>query len=76
MSESQYEREEYLEQNDEELEAAGRTKKLVVLAVMAILLVGAMVLVHKLRHVSQVEDCLLAHGTNCDAPPIPASTAR
>ena len=76
MSQGRYEQEEYLEQNEAEVEAASRTKKLVVLAVMAILLVAAIVLVHKLRHVSQVEDCLLAHGSNCDEPPIPANPAR
>jgi len=71
MSESRYEREEYLEQNEDELATAARTRKLVVLAIMAVLVVAGMVLADKLRHVSQVEDCLLAHGTNCGDPPTP-----
>jgi hypothetical protein len=76
MSEGRYEQEEYLEQNDEEAETAVRTKKLVVLGVMAILLVAGVVLAHKLNHVSRVEDCLLAHGSNCDEPPTPANPVR
>jgi hypothetical protein len=76
MSESQYEQEEYLEQNEEEAEAAARNKKLVVLGVMAVLLIAAIALTHKLHHASQVEDCLLAHGSNCDEPAIPANTVR
>jgi hypothetical protein len=75
MSQSQYEREEYLEQDEDEIEQAARVKKLVVLAVLAALVVGALVLVARLHQASRVEDCLLAHGTHCNdlvEPPKPA----
>ena len=75
MSQSQYEREEYLEQNDDEIERAARVRKFVVLAVLAALVVVGLVLVGKLRTASRVEDCLLAHGAHCDdlvQPPKPA----
>ncbi len=75
MSQSQHEREEYLEQNEDEIEQAARNKKLVVLAMLAALVVGALVLVGRLHQASRVEDCLLAHGSNCNdlvEPPKPA----
>ena len=68
MSQNQWEQEEYLEPNDEELEAAARTKKLVVLGIMAVLVIAGVVLVHKLREASQLQDCLMTHGTNCGDP--------
>ncbi len=76
MSQSRYEQEEYLEQNEDELERAARTKKLVVLVVLGALVIGAVLLVGRLHQASRVEDCLLAHGHNCDdlvEPPKPAS---
>lgn len=75
MSMSRYEEEEYLEPTDEEAEAAARTRKLVVLAVMAGLVIGGVVLVQKLRTVSQLQDCLMTRATNCNdmvEPPKPA----
>ncbi len=74
MSQGQWEREEYLEPSDDELEAAARTKKLVVLAIMGALVIAGVVLVNKLRDVSQLQDCLMTHATNCgdpDAQPAP-----
>jgi hypothetical protein len=75
MSQSRYEQEEYLEQNDDEIESAARVKKLVVLGVLAVLVAIGLVVVGKLRVASRVEDCLLAHGAHCDdlvEPPKPA----
>jgi flagellar basal body-associated protein FliL len=74
MTESRYEKEEYLEQNEDELEAARHRKKLIVLAIMAVLVVAGVVLTQKLRMVSQLEDCLMTHATNCNdlvQPPKP-----
>jgi hypothetical protein len=73
-----YDDEEYLEPNDAELEAAGRRRKLIVLAVMAGLVVAGLFLVHRLHQASIVEDCLMTHATNCNdlvQPPIPAGGA-
>jgi len=72
-----YEEEEYLEQDEEEREAAGRRKSLIALAVMAVLLVAGIVLVDRLRDVSIVQDCLMTRATNCNdmvEPPVPANT--
>ena len=49
MSDGRYEQEEYLEQDDDERETAGRRKSLIALAVLAILVIGAVVLVDRLR---------------------------
>ena len=79
MSQSQYEKEEYLEPNDEELEVAARNKKVIVLGVMAALVVLGIYLVDKLRTASQLQDCLMTRATNCDdlvEPPTPAGTER
>jgi hypothetical protein len=76
--ESRYEREEYLEQDEEEREAAGRRKSVIALAVMAVLVVAGVVLAARLREVSAVQDCLMTRATNCNdlvQPPIPASAA-
>ena len=74
MSDSRYEQEQYLEQDDEERETAGRRKGLVALIVLAILVIGAVVLVDRLRDVSQLQDCLMTRATNCAeiSPPSPA----
>ena len=72
---SQYEKDEYLEPNEEELEAAARRRKLIVLGIMAVLVVAGVVLVNKLRVVSQLQDCLMTRATNCNdmvEPPKPA----
>ena len=68
MSQSRWEREEYLEPNDDELETAARNKKLAVLGIMAVLVIAGVLLVHKLRDVSQLQDCLMTHATNCGDP--------
>jgi hypothetical protein len=71
---SQYEEDEYLEPNEEELEAAARRRKLIVLGIMAALVIAGVVLVNKLRIVSQLQDCLMTRATNCNdmvEPPKP-----
>jgi len=71
-----YEDEEYLEQDDEEQETAGRRKSLIALAVMAVLVVAGVVLVERLRDVSVVQDCLMTRATNCNdlvESPVPAN---
>lgn len=68
MSQGPWEREEYLEPSDDELEAAARTKKLVVLGVMAVLVIAGVVLANRLRDVSELQDCLMTHATNCGDP--------
>ena len=57
--------EEYLEQDDEEREDAGRRKSLIALAIIALLVVGGVVLAHELRKTSQLQDCLMTKATNC-----------
>ena len=77
MRESRYEREDYLEQDDAEREAAGRRKSLIALAVMAVLVIAAIFLIGRLGEVS-TEDCLMTRATNCNdmvQPPIPAGGA-
>jgi hypothetical protein len=74
MSESRYEQEEYLEQDDDERETAGRRKSLVALVVLAALVIGGVILVNRLRDVSRLQDCLITHATNCNdmvEPPKP-----
>jgi hypothetical protein len=65
MSEGRYEREEYLEQDEDERETAGRRKSLIALIVLAVLVIGAVVLVDRLRDVSRLQDCLMTRSTNC-----------
>lgn len=72
---SRYDDEEYLEQDEEEREAASRRKSLIALAVMAVLVLAGIVLVDRLRDVSAVQDCLMTRATNCNdliSPPVPA----
>jgi len=73
---SPYEREEYIEQNEEEREAAGRNKSVIALAVMAVLVIAGIVLVHKLRDVSELQDCLMTRATNCSEIVNPPTTPR
>jgi len=78
MAQNHYEREEYLEQDETEREAAVRRKSLIALGVMAALVIAGIVLVGRLREVSAVQDCLMSRATNCSdlvAPPIPAGGA-
>lgn len=73
---SRHEDEEYLEQDEEEREAAGRRKSLIALAVMAVLVVAGIVLVDRLRDASAVQDCLMTRATNCNdlvEPPVPTN---
>jgi len=75
MSDGRYEQEEYLEQDDDERESAGRFKSLVALIVLAVLVIGAVVLVDRLRDVSRLQDCLMTRAPNCNdlvEPPKPA----
>ena len=75
MSEGRYEQEEYLDQDEDERETAGRFKSLIALAVLAVLVIGAVVLVDRLRDVSRLQDCLMTRATNCNdlvEPPKPA----
>ena len=75
MPEGRYEQEEYLEQDEEEREAAGRRKSVIALAIMAVLVIAGIVLVDRLREVSAVQDCLMTRATNCNdmvQPPQPA----
>jgi hypothetical protein len=70
-----YEDEEYLEQDEDEQETAGRRKSLIALAVMVVLVVAGVLLADRLRDVSAVQDCLMTHATNCNdlvTPPVPA----
>jgi len=76
MTEGQYEKEEFLEQDEEEAENAGRTKSVVALGVLAILVVIGLYVVNRLRDVSAVQDCMMTRATNCNdmvAPPTPSS---
>jgi hypothetical protein len=74
MSNGSYEQEEYLEQDDDERESAGRRKGLIALAVLAVLVIAGLVLVNRLRSVSALQDCLMTRATNCaeiDTPKSP-----
>ena len=73
MSGSRYEQEEYLEQDDDEVENAGRRKSLIALAVLAVLVIAGLILVDRLRSVSVLQDCLMTRATNCAEidPPTP-----
>jgi hypothetical protein len=74
MSDSRYEKDEYLEQDEEEAERAARNKKLLVLGLMAALVIIGIVVVERLRDVSILQDCLMTRATNCNdmvEPPKP-----
>jgi hypothetical protein len=70
MREGRYEQEEYLEQDEDERENAGRRKSLIALAVLVI---AGLILVDRLRSVSALQDCLMTRATNCAEidPPTP-----
>ncbi len=65
MADNRYEREEYLEQTDDEREAARRNRSLIALAVVAALLIACVLLTGRLRDVSALQDCLMTKATNC-----------
>jgi hypothetical protein len=65
MSDGRYEQEEYLEQDDDEREAAGRRKSLIALVVLAVLVIAGLFVVNRLRSVSALQDCLMTRATNC-----------
>ena len=65
MSRGRYEQEEYLEQDDEEIENAGRRKSLIALVVLAVLVIAGLFIVDRLRSVSALQDCLMTRATNC-----------
>lgn len=67
---SRYEQDEYLEQDDEERESAGRRKSLVALLVLAALVIAGLVLADRLRTVSALQDCLMSRATNCAPVPM------
>ncbi len=74
MSEGRHEQEEYLEQDEDERENAGRLKSLIALIVLVVLVIGAVILVDRLRDVSRLQDCLMTRATNCNdlvQPPKP-----
>ena len=73
MSEGRYEQEEYLEQDEDEREAAGRRKSLIALVVLAVLVIAGLFVVNRLRSVSALQDCLMTRATNCAEidPPTP-----
>ncbi len=75
MTEGRYEKEEYLEQEEEEAERTGRKKSLVALAVLAALVIAGLFLVGRLRDVSRLQDCLMTHVTNCSEVVEPAGGA-
>jgi hypothetical protein len=77
MTEGQYEKEEYLEQDEVEVEGNGRRKALVAIVVMGVLVASTLYIVQKLRVMSALEDCMMTRATNCGdrvALPIPLNT--
>jgi hypothetical protein len=77
MTEGQYEKEEYLEQDEVEVEGNGRRKALAAIVVLAILVASTLYIVQKLRVVSALQDCMMTRATNCNdmvAPPTPLNT--
>jgi hypothetical protein len=74
--EGQYEREEYLEQDDEEADTAGRRKSLLALAVLAVLVIGGILLVARLHDVARLQDCLMTHVANCSEITVPSGAGR
>lgn len=79
MIKGRYEKEEYLEQDEEEIERAARKKSLVALAVLAALVVSGIFLFERLRDVSRIQDCLMTRATNCNdmvEPPKPVGNLR
>ena len=79
MIEGRYEKEEYLEQDEEEAERIQRKKSVVALAILAVLVIAGIFLFEKLRDVSRLQDCLMTRASNCNdmiEPPKPAGNLR
>ena len=79
MIESRYEKEEYLEQDEEETERIQRKKSVVALAILAVLVIAGIFLFEKLRDVSRLQDCPMTRASNCNdmvEPPKPAGNLR
>ena len=79
MIEGRYEKEEYLEQDEEEAERVHRKKSVVALMVLAALVIAGIFLFEKLRDVSRLQDCLMTRASNCNdmvEPPKPAGNLR
>jgi len=79
MAESNYEKEEYLEQDEEEVEDVGRRKALAAILVLAVLVAVTLFIVHKLRTVSDLQDCMMTRASNCSdrvEPPTPVGNLR
>jgi hypothetical protein len=79
MIESRYEKEEYLEQDEEEAERIQRKKSVVAVAILAVLVIAGIFLFEKLRDVSRLQDCLMTRASNCNdmvEPPKPAGNLR
>ncbi len=62
---NRYDKNEYLEQDEDERESASRRKSLIALVVLAALVIAGIVLVDRLRSVSALQDCLMSRATNC-----------
>jgi hypothetical protein len=65
MKMNRHDKDEYLEQDEDERESAGRRKALIALLVLAALVIAGIVLVDRLRSVSALQDCLMSRATNC-----------
>ena len=62
---NRYDKNEYLEQDEDERESASRRKSLIALVVLAALVIAGIVLVDRLRSVSALQDCLMSRATKC-----------
>jgi hypothetical protein len=54
------------EQNNQD-DDGGRRKALLALGIVAALAILSLFLIKYLKNEGEVEDCLMAHGANCDA---------
>jgi hypothetical protein len=73
---NRYDKNEYLEQDEDERESAGRRKSLIALLVLAALVIAGIVLVDRLRSVSALQDCLMSRATKCAELTSPAPVSR
>jgi hypothetical protein len=67
MNDTRWEQE---EKDEDERDTVGRSKSVVALIVLALLVIGGVVLVERLREVSRLPDCLMTHATTtrCSLP--------